>query len=209
MSYVLGLDLARVRDWSALSVLASAETGFAVVYLRRWRPVREDLVDAIGDTIDLIKRHGMGRPAVALDANGIGREAAEVAVQGELSRVADVFPVLPTHSTKPARQRTDGLIYVWKGELVSTVFGLLADRRLRIARDLAEGPRLRQEIQELRRVPTRRGTGSTWSHPDARTSSHDDIVMSVALAAWTAERLRTQGRIGAIRPAKEVRSWRS
>lgn len=208
MSYVLGLDLGRVRDWSVLSALVGNEAGLSVVFLRRWRPVREDLVDAIEDVLGLISRHGMTRPAVALDANGIGREAAEVAIEGELSRVADVYPILPTHSTKPARQRDDGLVYVWKGELVSTVFGLLASRRLRIAAGLAEGPRLRREIEELRQVPSRRGTVKTWSHPDAKTSSHDDMVMSVALAAWTAERLRTQGRIGAIRPAKEAR-WRS
>ncbi|MHB1046641.1 MAG: hypothetical protein ACYC4P_11580 [Thermoanaerobaculia bacterium] len=208
MRYFLGLDLARVRDWSVLSGLVGTEGGLAVNYLRRWRPRREDLVDAIEDTIDLIARHRMTRPVVALDANGIGREAADVAIEGGLSLVADVYPILPTHSTKPARQRGDGLIYVHKGELVATTFRLLGERRLAIAAGLEEGPRLRREIEELRQVPTRRGTGTTWSHPGSTTTSHDDLLMSVALAAWVAERLRTQGRIGAIRPAKEVR-WRS
>lgn len=208
MTYVLGLDLARVRDWTVLSAILETENGFAVNYLRRWRPRREDCVDAIEDVLDLISRHRMTRPVVALDANGIGREAAEVAIEGGLSVVADVYPVLPTHSSKPARQRSDGLVYVWKNELVGTTFRLLGERRLAIAAGLEEGPRLRREIEELRQIPTRRGTGTTWSHPDARTSSHDDLLMSVALAAWTAERLRTQGSIGAIRPAKEVR-WRS
>lgn len=196
----LGLDLARVRDWTALALLEPFRDRLALTKLHRWRPERDDCADALLDVIALAERLD-ARPRLALDAQGIGREVARASVLGATGRACDVLPVLPTASLRPDRQRTDGLIYVAKRRLVESLFGAIASERLVLARGLEEADQLRAELRGLAKVETRGGLTWTYSHADQRAESHDDLVMAVALALWAAE----QG--GRHKPVREAR-WR-
>ena len=198
----LGLDLARVRDWTALACVEPWRDRLALTHLRRWKPERDDCVDALGEVIPLASRIAdVARPLLVIDAQGIGRTVARAAVLGGTGRVCDVLPILPTFSPRPDRQREDGLIYVTKDRLVEALFSAMATGRLVLARGLDEAAVLRGEVLRLERVRTRGDIGWTYSHPDQAAGSHDDLLMATAYALWGAENGWR------YRPVTEVR-WR-
>ena len=82
--------------------------------------------------------------------------------------------------------------HVAKTELVSVVQVLLQSRRLEVIKTLSEARTLTHELQDFQM----RFTAATHVVFNAREGAHDDLVLSVALAAWWAERPRR--RWGAI-----------
>ena len=72
-----------------------------------------------------------------------------------------------------------------KRDLVGVLQVLLQSERLKIASKLALGPVLQQEMLNFRQKidpATAHDSYSSW-----READHDDLVLSVALAAWWAE----------------------
>lgn len=194
----LGLDLGKVRDPSALALVEPWRDRLALTYLRAWSPERDDCLDTLGDVITLAsKLHS--RPRLALDAQGLGREVATVAVNGPIRGLCDVYPLLPTGSQRPDRQRSDGLIYITKVRAVDALLSAMADGSLVPARGLAAQCEFRRQVTRLELVPTRGGMGTTYSAPDQSEESHDDLVMAAAYALWAA---RHGGR---FRPVQEAR----
>jgi len=75
-------------------------------------------------------------------------------------------------------------VHVPKRDLVSTMSFLLEGRRLKIAEALPEAPTLTRELGEFQRRVTPAGHDqyASW-----RESTHDDLVLAVALACWWRE----------------------
>jgi hypothetical protein len=113
-TWYAGLDLGKVRDSTALSILEPAGPRLVLTYLRTWKPERDDCADSLREVLRLVDRDRPDATHLGLDARGLGRTAAKVALEGELSRRADVYPILPSHSDRPHRQRPDR--YVWAGK---------------------------------------------------------------------------------------------
>jgi len=195
---ILGLDLARVRDYTSLAALEEWRGADVLVHLSTWRPRREDCADALLEVLAFLGRHP-GPARIAIDGrNEVGAKVVSAALAGELGRIAKVFPILPSHSDRPHLQRPDGWTYVGKRALVTGMVSGLATRALLVAGGLPEAPELRRELARLSRIPTRRGTDWTYSHPDQRKGSHDDRVMAVAYAYWLSRTLRVEGQ--SVRP---------
>jgi hypothetical protein len=183
-SWYAGLDLGKVRDSTALAILEPYGSRLLVTYLRAWRPERDDCVDALGEVLRLVDRDKPDAVALALDARGLGRTAAEVALEGELSHRLDVYPILPSHSDRPHRQRPDGYVWVGKKGLVGSLITAIEADRVRLKRGLSEADAFLRELERLRPLPTKGGTSWTWSHPTQQAHDHDDRVVSVALALF-------------------------
>jgi hypothetical protein len=126
----------------------------------------------------------MGRPelpadstALVVDATGCGRPVID------MMRLAGLRPVAVTITagTATTYDLEDGSCRVPKRDLISVVAVLLEQRRLEIAEALPEAATLKRELGTFRRRVTRDGddTYSSW-----READHDDLVLSVALAAW-------------------------
>ena len=82
---------------------------------------------------------------------------------------------------------SDGYSYgVPKRDLVAVLQVLLQTRRLKIAGNLAEAPRLMRELTDFRAKFT--PSANEVFRPE-KSSQHDDLVLALALAAWTGERL--------------------
>lgn len=200
--WYLGADLGRVRDSSALALVEPWGDAWALTWLKVWRPERTDCMDVLDEILRVVRsqRHAE-RPAVGIDARGAYRDVAAAALEGALVLEADVYPLLPSDSDKGARTRDDGWTWVGKRHLVESLRTAVSTRRLVLADRLAGAADFLSELRSLRLRPTRRRTGLTWSHPDQRAGSHDDIVSAVALAYFLAHTLTTQGLMDAIRPA--------
>ena len=204
-----GLDLGKVRDATSFAVLEEHGARLYVTLLKTWTPERDDCIDALGEVLRIVDRDRPELVHLALDARGLGRTAARAALEGELSRRVHVYPILPSHSDRPHRQRPDGYVWVSKRHVVGALLDALEADRLRLARGLTEGPALLDEFQKLRAVPTKGGTSWTWSHPTPRRGDHDDRTQAVAYALFLALNL---GRAGLtdplrIRPANRRPRW--
>lgn len=203
-----GLDLGKVRDSTSLSVIEEHGSRLFLTYLRTWTPERDDCIDALGEVLRIVDRDRPELVHLGLDARGLGRTAARAALEGELSRRVHVYPILPSHSDRPHRQRPDGYIWAGKKHLVGALLDALEAGRLRLARGLAEGPVFLDELQRLRAIPTKGGTSWTWTHPTQRADDHDDRVMSASYAYFVATNATRTGLADPlrIRPANHRRT---
>lgn len=209
MTWYAGLDLGKVRDSTALSILEPAGPRLALTYLRTWKPERDDCIDALGEVLRLIDRDQPAGVSLALDARGLGAAAARAALEGEVGRRLDVYPVLPSFSPRPHRQRPDGYIWAGKAHLVGALFVALEQDRIRFGRGLCEKDALLDELARLRAIPTKGGTAWTYSHPTQRQHDHDDRVMSVALALFVHDNSTRTGLTDPlrVRPANRRTAW--
>jgi hypothetical protein len=73
--------------------------------------------------------------------------------------------------------------------LVGTLQALFHGKRLKFAETLPEAPTLVKELLAFQ-VTVTEAANDTYA---GRTGTHDDLVLSVALAAWRAERRGTSG----------------
>lgn len=204
-----GLDLGKVRDSTSLSVIEEDRSRLYVTLLRTWTPERDDCIDALGQVLRIVDRDRPARVHLALDARGLGQKAAHAALEGELARRVDVYPLLPSHSERPHRQRPDGYIWASKRHLVGALLDALEAGRLRLARGLAEGPALLDELQRLRAIPTKGRTTWTWSHATQRADDHDDRTQATAYALFLALHANRAGLTDPlrIRPANRRPAW--
>ncbi len=208
-TWYAGLDLGKVRDSTALSILEPAGPRLVLTYLRTWKPERDDCADSLREVLRLVDRDRPDAVHLGLDARGLGRTAAKVALEGELSRRADVYPILPSHSDRPHRQRPDRYVWAGKKALVGALLAALESDRVRLARGLSEAEAFLRELERLRPMPTKGRTSWTWSHPTQRAEDHDDRVMSVAYALFVADNSTRTGLTDPlrIRPANRRRTW--
>ena len=83
-------------------------------------------------------------------------------------------------------QAGEGRHHVAKRQRVSVLQVLLGNRRLRVAEGLAEARTLQRELETFQVKLTAAGNEQFESWRDR---DHDDLVLAVALAAWSAESL--------------------
>ncbi len=215
-TYLLGLDLAQSQDWTALSVVEQhPDASFDVVHLDRWQgesytavvprvaaveaqirdAYRERQYERLG-SLD----HTVPAPQLTLvvDATGVGRPIVDNLRDAGLSPIA-VTITGGDQVIQPATQefRTP------KRDLVASVAVLLEHRRLRVAQGLALAGTLRHELDAFRRTRSPRGHDRYEAGPDTlswREQPHDDLVLSVALAAWYGSRGAAAGTLGPADP---------
>lgn len=201
----VGVDLGVVQDPSCVALLEPWRSRWALTSLRTWHPDRQ-MVDVLDHVVRLVERFAPAhRPAVAIDARGIGRPVAQMAVEGRVGEVCDVYPVLPSASDRTHRQREDGGVWIGKAPTLARLFRMLAEGNIVIADGLPEARDLKRELTQLREVVTPAGQRTTWTHASASRRHHDDRVMALGYAAFLAEVLRDQGTVNRIRPVRRYR----
>jgi hypothetical protein len=119
-------------------------------------------------------------PALVVDATRVGRPVIDMMQKAGLRPIAititggfDENRVLSNDWRIPKRN------------LVSTLAVLLQSGRLKVAPDLAEGETF---VSELSNFKVKISAAGHDSYNAWRESIHDDLVLSVALAAWFGER---------------------
>jgi len=207
--FFVGLDLAQASDWTALCLLErrepviGAEASYDCSHLERWRgesytavpPRVERMLNVLQAqyqsrrlTAKAAFRHPLPpEPKIALLVDKTGVGAAVI----DFLNAAGLDPIGVTIHGGDRVTKADGDDFrVPKRDLAAVVAMLLQQRRLKIAEALPLAGTLRHELESFRVTISASGHDRYAAGDDAlswREKPHDDLVLSVALAAWYAE----------------------
>lgn len=182
MTHVIGIDLASVTDFTAVSVLrrsSSLPRSYLCRYLERWRepyPVTVERVAKLANAPPL-------RDAVlAADATGVGQPVIDMLRAALPGRT--VIGITITFGSQPTRGHTPLDCRCPKKVLVSNLQVLFGQKRLTYSRELPLMKALQDELAAFR-VKITANANETFEH--WRERDHDDLVLSLAMAAWVGE----------------------
>jgi hypothetical protein len=192
-SLFIGLDLGQSKDFSALGIIECVRTVSAddkaevsalnCIHLQRWR-LRTSYPAIVADVVKMI--NGLKqfqspdyKPVLAIDATGVGAPVVDLFKREQIN--AELRPIQIVGGANVSSEF--GITRVPKRDLVSVVQVALQNRTLKIAEALAEAETLARELQNFTVKITDSATDvyGAW-----RTGTHDDLVLAVALALWTA-----------------------
>ena len=176
--YHVGLDLGQAADYTALAVVEWTPDALKVRHLQRC---------PLGTTYPVIVYAVEGimsrlpeRPVLTVDATGVGRPVVD------LLRARGLNPIAVTITGGDTATHDGRDWRVPKRDLVGGVAVGLQTGRLKIASGLPDAATLTRELLNFKvsiDPKTAHDSYSSW-----RESIHDDLVLAVALAVWSAER---------------------
>lgn len=196
MTFVVGADLGQVVDYTALTVVETqrlnpGDPGLPVYshqvsHLERHRGT---LYPVIAARIVQLCAELPAPPVLVVDESGVGRAVCDE-IRLANPRTKWFCPVTITPGMDDAVQ-PDGSWHVAKRLLVGKVQVALQRRHLKAGKNLPLTPTLVRELLTFRAKITSAGNVVYGAPPavDWRDKSHDDLVLSVALAVWAAEKL--------------------
>jgi hypothetical protein len=182
VKYYVGLDLGQANDFTAASILEKVVAADTVDYhLRRLERIRGEVYPSIvSKIVTLMRSPALQRSAVlVIDGTGVGAPIVDS------FRLAGLNPVnIFIHGGEKVTH--EGQNYrVPKRDLVAVVKLLLQNNRLRASNNLKLGSLLQEELLNFTyklNPLTAHDSYGCW-----REGQHDDLVLSVALAAWFGE----------------------
>jgi len=204
---VLGLDLGKAVDFTALAVLewawpqggAAALPTYQVRNLRRFplgTPYTEIAAWLVRfyQSAEAQPRPGpaaVWAPLLVADETGVGVAVVEMIREALLAAKVAGATCGVTITAGSAVSQVPGVGGRWrvaKKELASVLVTLFQGRRLRLA-ELPETAALIREAQgfSVKITPAGNETFESWHEGE-----HDDLVLSLALACWAAETIRWQ-----------------
>lgn len=181
--HLIGIDLGQAHDPTALALIEwehTAEPSYRVRGLHRlplgtpYTEIPRALARRL--TREPLKSH----VALAIDATGVGAPVVDL-FREQLPNV-NIFAITITGGTSVTGTHKDP--HVPKRDLIGTSSVIFEQQRIRIAASMRHAETLRDELLAYRRSTTDRGT-DTYA---AASGSHDDLVLALSLALWTAER---------------------
>ncbi len=182
--FFLGLDLGQASDYTGLSILERQGTDKPDYHLRHLeRPKLGTPYPVIVNRVQelMLAQPLKGNTVLAVDATGVGRPVVD------LLEKAGLQPEAITITGGDVVSRDDqGGYHVPKRDLVTTLQVVFQAERLKIAEGLELAPVLIKELLAFRvkiNLKTAHDSYEAW-----REGDHDDLVLSVALAVWAAER---------------------
>ncbi len=215
-SYILGLDLAKSSDWTALATVEVQVDGtFDVVHLSRWQAepytrvgarvaaVQERIREVHRERLFAHQGHlGPRDPqadlALVVDKTGVGAPVVDQLREEGLNPIA-----ITIHGGDQVTQPVSYEYRVPKRDLVAAVAVLSEQRRLRVIPSLPLAETLRHELDNFKRDRTKRGHDTYNAGPDAlswREAPHDDLVLATAMAVWYGSRGMAAGTLGPADP---------
>lgn len=186
--YTVGVDLGQANDYTAITVLeqdgSGEAAGYAVRHLERFPlgtayPAQVERIKAL---LRALRGSSGGAADLVVDQTGVGRPVIDIL------KAAALKPIAVTITGGDAVSRDRDEYRVPKRDLVSTVQVLLQGGRLKIAKALPHAQTLVDELLGFKVRVSVAGHDSYGNDVGAwREAQHDDLVLSVALAAWHAE----------------------
>lgn len=132
-------------------------------------------VQRVADLLSRPPLNDDGKTQLVIDETGVGRAV------GDIFNTAGLSPIkISITAGSEVTCVGDDRFRVSKTALVSTVDALLNTGKLRFAAGLSEAGAMRDELQDFRRHVSDAGRATY----QARVGRHDDLVLSVAIAAW-------------------------
>ncbi len=191
--YTFGLDLGKLADFTALTILHRTNTTdpstYDAVQIERL-PLKTrytTVVDTIKEGIELLMRE---RPipdvTLAIDYTGVGVAVLDIFIKADLG-----IPIVPIsiHGGFTVVHE-DGVWRVPKADLVSILDVMIQNGRLKLSADSPNVADLRKELQSFRKTFTKLGHATFGADERWREAPHDDLVLAAAIACWAAEHAR-------------------
>jgi hypothetical protein len=192
VQYVTGLDLGQAQDFTAIAVLqkswleepwkpGSLVSHYAVRHLERL-PLGTSYTAVCSRIAGLFAAPPLSQSLLAVDYTGAGRPVVDMLRRAQLQ--AYLVPITITGGQKCHLDPATGWS-VPKTDLVSVLQVLLQFRRIKIAPTLPEAKTLVRELLnfQVKITEAANETFGAW-----REGVHDDLVLAIAVAAWTGER---------------------
>ncbi len=190
-SHFVGLDLGQVSDFSALVILERRGTSpkdysFDCKYLKRWE-LRTSYPKIVDDVVNIVNNPQLTQNVrdptfLSIDSTGCGMPIADLFRRAKMK--AHLIPVYITGGTDISR---DGDVRrVPKRILVANTAIALQSGKLQISKKLPLADTLISELQNFKAKISNSGNTSFGADSDWRENSHDDLVLALALALWTA-----------------------
>jgi hypothetical protein len=183
VTFAVGLDLGSQADFSALTVVEHRSGGLHVLRYARRIPLGTPFAGVTEYTRQLLSHPELGGAVLGFDQTGLGLPVAEM-LRGALGGSSVVGVVL----TGGDQARIEGVThYVPKSVIVANTVVMAETGRLRIAARMQGRDILVRELAAFKLRVSKAGNELF----DAERGSHDDLVLSLAIATWIA--LRAQG----------------
>jgi len=179
-------ELLQREDWSEFDLVAAQQTAtkrertYAVRHLERF-PLGTSYPAICDRIVELFAKPPVARATLVVDQTGVGRAVVDM-----IGRARPKATIRPITITSGMEIVPDGAgWHVPKKELVTILQVLLQSRRLQVAAKLPMAAVLVKELEsfQVKITAAAHETFESWRERD-----HDDLVLSVALAAWVAER---------------------
>jgi hypothetical protein len=190
MKYILGLDLGQSADYTALTIAERIPTEQKPTYhlrhIQRFK-LGTPYPEIVESVETLTETPALERKAVlAIDATGVGAPVVDMFEAAKLP-----CPLYAIHIHGGDLVTNEGKHYrVPKRDLVSVVQVLLQSSRLKIVEGLPDTKTLVRELLNFKvkiDPQTAHDSYSAW-----RENIHDDLVLSVAMACWLAEKVQVE-----------------
>jgi len=185
--FFVGLDLGQAQDYTAISILEQRWSdqprgyNYDLRYLDRFRGVPyPEVVKKVAILVRSPKIMGSEPPVLVVDKTGVGAPIVDMFRQG------GVRPVEITISGGNSPSVVPRGFAVPKRDLVFALLKAFQTGQFKIAAGLPLGDTLMHELLNFNvkiNLVTSHDSYGAW-----REGIHDDMVMSVAMAVWYAER---------------------
>ncbi len=197
-SLFCGVDLGQSRDYSALAIVECVRTitngkdeitKLDCRYLKRWQlrtsypQIVKDVVQLVNSLDPSLSSTG-GQPVLAVDKTGCGAAVVDLFKAEKIN--AELRPIMITGGSKVTIE--DGDYRIPKRDLVAAVQVFLQNRMLKIASQLPEAVTLTNELANFKAKISDAGNDSYGAGADWRTGNNDDLVLSLAMALWCANK---------------------
>jgi len=198
---ILGCDLGKVRDYTALCAIErwqeycnwpyehheNGECQYRLVYLERF-PLNTDYDDQIeytkliyDDAIDRYEDKNI-KPELIIDATGPG-----LPMYDHFKKV--IRGVKGAYFTNGHDVNQEGgVYYIPKKHLATNLQIILQGKRLKFGRNIKETKTLKKELMNFQYKFNEQTGNTTFEH--WRERDHDDCVLAVAIALWYSEKAR-------------------
>jgi len=195
--YFVGVDLGQTQDFTAIAVVERSELkGEWEAAMWAWRkevmlrlrylermPLGTPYPEVVERVVRVTRSASLaGRCHLAVDGTGVGRPIVDM-----LRKARPGCPLMPAMITAGNLETMDqGYYKVPKRDLITGMQVLLQQRALQIARGLADAPALLREMTDMQVKVSLAGNEQygAW-----RDGMHDDMVLAVSLACWSAGKI--------------------
>ena len=186
MRYILSLDPAQLRDWSALSAIRmkwnidKKRHEYALVALNRKQHLPyNEIVDWAIETLHkpIFREQTTDYPELVLDSTGVG-----VAIR-DMFHQKGVRPKAIMITVGNGKSKDGGTYHVGKARLIGSFLAAYDSGKVEVNPNLPMWPQLEHEMLSFRAEMSSQGHAKF----EAMSGEHDDLLLSLAQGVWYGE----------------------
>lgn len=190
--FIAGLDLGQVNDYSALTIFERFNKAEPVQYQLRYLDRFKrgmSYPDQIDRVVKIINRSPLrDNCTLIIDGTGVGRPVVDMFREARIPVPIKAITITGGNSVSEGETKND--YRVPKRDLVSALQVLLQSKRLKIAENVKHAETL---VEELMNFKVSIGVSGHDSYEAWREGTHDDLVLSAAMACWYGEQGYSEG----------------